>query len=131
MPESAEIIVKIQPSSVFYMRIQRSINSVSVGEMDRVVTLMQPTVVPNGRGGASAPTYTEWDVYGMVKPFRDTRGLQEMGLTYNEAIRVIIRFGTAVTPDWKLSVDGKTYTIHTVEDIDKKKQFTEIIAYTK
>jgi SPP1 family predicted phage head-tail adaptor len=113
------------------MRIQRSINSVSVGELDRVVTLLEPTFTPNDRGGAPVPTYTETDVYGMVKPFRDTRGLQESGLTFNEAVRVIIRFGTAVTPQWKVSIDGKDFTIHTVEDIDRKKQFNEIIAYTK
>lgn len=113
------------------MRIKRSINSVSVGELDRVVTLLEPTIVSNGRGGYNPPTYTETDVYAMVKPFRDTRGLQESGLTFNEAVRVIIRFGTSVTPNWKISIDGDDYTIHTVEDIDKKKQFTEIICYTK
>lgn len=113
------------------MRIQRSINSVSVGQLDRVVTLLQPTVVANNRGGSAPPTFTESDVYAMVKPFRDTRGLEESGITYNEAVRVIIRYAPTVTPDWKISIDGNDYTIHTAEDIDKKKQFTEIICYTK
>lgn len=113
------------------MRIQRSINSVSVGQLDRVVTLLQPTVVANNRGGSAPPTYAESDVYAMVKPFRDTRGLEESGITYNEAVRVIIRYEPTVTPDWKISIDGSDYTIHTAEDIDKKKQFTEIICYTK
>lgn len=113
------------------MRIQRSINSVSVGQLDRVVTLLQPTVVANNRGGSAPPTYTETDVYAMVQPFRDTRGLEESGITFNEAVRVILRYSETVTPDWKISIDGADYTIHTVEDINKKKQFTEIICYTK
>ena len=113
------------------MRIKRSINDISVGNMDRVVTLLQPTVASNGRGGSLPPTYTETDVFAMVKPFRDTRGLQESGITYNQAVRIIIRYYPSVTPDWKVSIDGLDYTIHTVEDIDLKNQFNEIIAYTK
>lgn len=113
------------------MRIKRSINDISVGNMDRVVTLLQPTVTPNNRGGSPKPTYTETDVYAMVKPFRDSRGLQESGITYTQAVRVILRYYPTLTPDWKVSIDGKDYTIHTVEDVDNKNQFSELIAYTK
>jgi hypothetical protein len=86
---------------------KRNISSIDVAKMRDIASLMQPTIILDGRGGQTI-TYTETDVFTFF-----------------------IRFNSDVTETWKIKYAGDEYTIHGVENVDAVSRFTQIVAYTK
>jgi SPP1 family predicted phage head-tail adaptor len=109
---------------------KRNISSIDVAKMRDIASLMQPTIILDGRGGQTI-TYTETDVFTFFIPGKNLRQLQEAQLTFDKMGTFFIRFNSDVTETWKIKYAGDEYTIHGVENVDAVSRFTQIVAYTK
>ncbi len=107
-------------------------NTIDAGDLREVVTLLQPSRVDDGRGG-STTTYTSvGEVWAKVRPVRHSRSLVDAQVQFREAFEFIIRVSTlAITPDWRLTYNGEQWTIHGIDDIDTRREYFSIIAYTQ
>lgn len=109
---------------------RRYIQQIDTGEMREIVGMMSPIETADGRGGFSVTYSAAQDVYALIHPGGNERELQESNLTYDNIITLYIRW-MDITEGWKISYRGDIYTIHKSSDVDSKKRFLQILAYTK
>lgn len=106
------------------------INIINAGILKDTATLIQPTYTPNGRGGNTVDYTSFGVVWCSAIPVRDNRKLEQAAINYNQAYKFIIRVqNVSLTNDWRITFNGKTYTIHSIIDIDQRYQYWEILAY--
>lgn len=99
---------------------------VNSSTMTRRVDLYAPTTVTDGEGGYTTTFTLQETVWGDFRPARSTRTLLESELTFYQDAKVYIRYGTTITEDYQIFVEGKTYTIHSINDVDNQHRFLEI-----
>ena len=112
------------------MRIVRGVNELYLGDFGHVITLRAPTYSNDGEGNV-ATSWTDTTVWAKVEPLGFSRTLEDAGITYNDSVRVFVRYDAAIKPTYRLIIHGKEYEVHSAEDINLKRQFIEILAYTK
>jgi SPP1 family predicted phage head-tail adaptor len=107
-------------------------NSINAGDLKDRLTLLMPTVLPDGRGGSSTVYVSEFTVWCKATPHHNTRALDEAQVIYYDAFRFTIRTSELnLNGTWKIRFNGREYTIHTIDDIENRYQYLEIIAYSK
>jgi hypothetical protein len=99
---------------------------VNSSTMTRRVLLYAPTRTSNGEGGYDTTFTLQATVWGDFRPAKSTRTLLENELTFYQDAKVYIRYGTLVNEDYQIFVEGKTYTIHSINDVDNQHRFLEI-----
>jgi SPP1 family predicted phage head-tail adaptor len=102
-------------------------SDINSSTMTRRVELYAPTKTSDGEGGYSTNFTLQETVWGDFRPARSTRTLLENELTFYQDARVFIRYGTTITEDYQLLVEGKMYTIQSINDVDNQHRFLEII----
>lgn len=101
-------------------------NDISSSTMTRRVELYAPTRTSDGEGGYSTTFALNETVWGDFRPAKSTRTLLESELTFYQDAKVYIRYGTTITDDYQVKVEGKIYTIHSINDVDNQHRFLEI-----
>jgi SPP1 family predicted phage head-tail adaptor len=99
---------------------------ISSSTMTRRVELYAPTRVSDGEGGYTTTFTLQETVWGDFRPAQSTRALLEAELTFYQDAKVYIRYGTTISDTYQLKVEGKTYTIHSINDVDNQHRFLEI-----
>jgi SPP1 family predicted phage head-tail adaptor len=94
--------------------------------MTRRVDLYAPTTTTDNEGGYTTTFTLQETVWGDFRPSRSTRTLLENELTFYQDAKVYIRYGTTITEDYQIFVEGKMYTIHSLNDVDNQHRFIEI-----
>ena len=114
------------------MKLNRRSGQITTGDLKDRLTLKSPTYTPDGQGGNTI-TYSDYGVvWCMAKPATNTRSLQESQLIFDEAMKFTIRVSeVAITADWQLIFNGRTFTIHTIDDIEGRYQYYVIVAISK
>ena len=102
----------------------RDVNS---STMTRRVNLYVPTRTSDGQGGFTTTFALQETVWGDFRPSKSTRTLLESELTFYQDAKVYLRYGVTITDDYKIEVEGKTYTIQSINDVDNQHRFLEII----
>lgn len=104
-----------------------------MGKFRDLAIIIPPTSVADGRGGVEK----NWDVYGgqeeyvYIEPLRDTRSLQQANVIYNDAYNMYVRYDADFNPTYKVSLDGRIFTVHMVENLDFTNRFMKFIIWTK
>jgi SPP1 family predicted phage head-tail adaptor len=114
------------------MKLNRRSGIITAGDLKDRATLLSPTYTVDGQGGNTI-TYAQYGVvWCMAKPATNSRTLQEAQLVFNEAMKFTIRYSeVAITADWRIEFNGRTFIIHTLDDIENRYQYLEILAYSK
>lgn len=99
---------------------------VNSSTMTRRVELYVPTRVSDGQGGYSTNFTLQETVWGDFRPAKSTRTLLESELSFYQDAKVYIRYGTTINEDYQIFVEGKMYTIHSINDVDNQHRFLEI-----
>jgi len=104
--------------------------TISTGEMITPLELFTPILVSDGEGGFEYEFNLTATIYGKVMPVRDTRVLENLAITFNEAFDIYIRYDSRVTSQCKLSINGKPFTIHSVENVAFLNRYFKIMCYS-
>lgn len=110
------------------MKLVRT-NEICAETMRELFTVQTLTQTTDGEGGYTYAVSSSADYWGDISPLSQSRALMEMSLAFKKAVRIYTRYTTGITVDNKIVFDGETYTIHSVLDIDTKRQYLKIIAY--
>lgn len=113
------------------MRMGRK-NTIDAGDLREQVTLLQPIRVDDGRGGFTT-TYTAYgNVWARVRPVRSSRTLADAQVQFGEAFEFVIRVSEVpITADWHINYFGRTFTIHGIDDIENRREYYNVLAYTQ
>ena len=104
-------------------------NEICAETMRELFTVQSYTRASDGEGGYTYTASTSADYWGDISPLSQSRALLELSLSFKKAVRIYTRYTDAITVNNKIIFDGEEYTIHSVLDIDTKKQYLKIIAY--
>ena len=111
--------------------IRQRTNTIDAGTLKDRCSILEPTFISNGRGGYDASYAVNTTVWCNASPARDTRQLEEAAINFDQPMTFIIRVQeVALTNDWKIIFNGRTYTIHSIVDIDNRYQYWSIFAYS-
>jgi SPP1 family predicted phage head-tail adaptor len=104
---------------------------ISIGMMDTVAVLQQPTVQQNIDTGQNVRTFT---TYSTVYVKREGVNAVESAVAGKKTpvnqVDFIGRFDANVNPTWRCVVDGITFEITGVEPIDGRRRFMRISCKT-
>ena len=114
------------------MKLSKRYDQIVAGDLKDRCKLLQPTSTSNGRGG-SAVSYSEYaEVWVKAMPANNSRTLSEAQVTFFDAFKFTIRTSEIpVNANWQITFNNRTYTIHSVHDINNAYQYLEILAYSK
>jgi len=110
------------------MKLART-NEITAETMRELFTVQTFSQTTDGEGGFTYAVTSTADYWGDISPLSQSRALLEMSISFKKAVRIYTRYTTGITVDNKILFDGETYTIHSILDIDTKKQYLKIIAY--
>jgi SPP1 family predicted phage head-tail adaptor len=99
---------------------------ISSSTMTRRVELYAPTKTSDGEGGYITTFTLQETVWGDFRPAKSTRTLLESELTFYQDAKVYLRYGTNISDTYQVKVEGKTYTINSINDVDNQHRFLEI-----
>ena len=102
---------------------------VSAGTMNRRVGVYAYTQTPDGEGGYTAGFTLQETIWGDFRPSKSYRKDLEGNLTFYQDAKVYIRYGVTITEDYKLTIEGHTYTIQSINDVDNQHRYYEVNLY--
>jgi SPP1 family predicted phage head-tail adaptor len=108
---------------------QKKNKSVNSSTMTRRADLYAPTVTSDGEGGYSTTFTLQETVWGDFRPAKSIRTLLEDEKTYYQDAKLFIRYGTVINEEYQVYVEGKMYTIQSINDVDNAHRFLEINFY--
>lgn len=131
MKKRGEYVKDGQEHPQFYnMRIGlHKDNYVDANSMTRLVNVYAPTSVSDGQGGYTTTYTLQTTTWGDFRPQPQNRSLQESQLSFTRFAKLFIRWDITITDMYKLEVEGDTYTIHSIKDVDNAHRFFEIEMY--
>ena len=104
-------------------------NYVDANSMTRLVNVYAPTTTPDGQGGYITTFTLQQTVWGDFRPQEQNRALLELELSFTRMAKLFIRWDISITNTYKLEVEGESYTIHSIKDVDNAHRFYEILMY--
>ena len=106
---------------------QKKNNNLSASTMTRRVGVYVPTKTSDGQGGYTTTYALQETVWGDFRPAKSTRTLLESELTFYQDAKVYLRYGLTIADFYQLEIEGKMYTIQSINDVDNQHRFLEVI----
>lgn len=103
--------------------------NVNSSTMTRRADLYRPTTISDGEGGYTTTFILQETVWGDFRPAKSIRTLLEDEKTYYQDAKLFIRYGTVINEEYQVFVEGKMYTIQSINDVDNQHRFYEINFY--
>jgi SPP1 family predicted phage head-tail adaptor len=124
-----ELVKDILELAQYYnMKIgQKKNNNLSASTMTRRVGVYVPTKTSDGQGGYTTTYALQETIWGDFRPAKSTRTLLESELTFYQDAKVYLRYGLTIADFYQLEIEGKMYTIQSINDVDNQHRFLEII----
>ena len=94
--------------------------------MTRRADLYRPTTTSDGEGGYTTTFTLQETVWGDFRPARSFRTLLEEEKTFYQDAKIYIRYGVTISEEYQIYVEGKMYTINSINDVDNAHRFLEI-----
>lgn len=117
--------------SFTFMKLYNRHPVVAADELKDRISLQSPTYSENDRGKTTV-TFAEYaEVWCQCLPGKGARALQDAQVVFDSVCTFRIRHGSGIKEDWQLVFEGRTFVIHSINDIRNRFQYDEIIAYTK
>jgi len=108
---------------------QKKNKNVNSSTMNRRAVLYQASSFPDGEGGYQTVFQNVGEVWCDFRPARSIRTLLEDEKTYYQDAKMYIRYGITINEEYQVFVEGKMYTIQSINDVDNAHRFLEINFY--
>jgi SPP1 family predicted phage head-tail adaptor len=97
--------------------------------LNEPMVLLEPTTTTDSEGGFTV-TYAESNtIWGMYVPLGQDRQLLSAEVTFTDSARVYIRYPLTFDNTYKIQINGFDYTIHSITDIENRKEYYEITIF--
>lgn len=93
------------------------------------ITVMQPAQVSDGEGGYTVTYTATGTIWGHYVPLGQDRTLIAAEVTYTDSARVYVRYPLTIDNTYKLQINGVEYAIHSITDINNRKEYLEIVIF--
>ena len=105
-------------------------NYIDANTLTRKVFLYKPTYTSDGEGGNTIEFTADGTTFGDLRPNKQTRAVDEGRLEFDRSNRLYVRYGAVITDSSQLEIDGVTYTIHSIKDVENQHRFLELVIYS-
>lgn len=113
------------------MKIKSTSPSFLSAEMlNEPIVVLQPTNVSDGEGGYTVTYTATATIWGKYEPLGQDRTLIAAEVTYTDSARVYVRYPLTIDNTYKLQLNGVDYAIHSITDINNRKEYLEIVIYS-
>jgi len=99
---------------------------VNSSTMTRRADIYIPTTTSDGEGGSTTAFTLQETVWADFRPARSIRTLLESEKTFYQNAKMYIRFGIIINEEYEVYVEGRMYTIQSINDVDNQHRFLEI-----
>lgn len=113
------------------MKLYRRLGEINAGFLKDRAQLMAPSYVTDNYGQTTITYTLQQEVWAGVKNASNSRQLQEAQVIFEDASYLYIRYGVQITADYQIIFEGKTYTIYSIQDIENRFQYYQILMYSK
>lgn len=93
------------------------------------IIVMEPTTTTDSEGGFTVTYAAGSTIWGMYVPLGQDRQLLSAEVTFTDSARVYVRIPLTIDQTHKLRINGFDYTIHSITDIENRKQYYEITIF--
>lgn len=97
------------------------------GQLRQRITIQQPTIVQDTFGEADVTWSTYIQAWASIEPLRGREALEAMSLQQEVTHRVRMRHRDGVTPDMRISHDGRTFNIRSVRNLWERDKTIEMM----
>ena len=112
------------------MRIKSNTpNFLSAELLIEPIGVLAPTTTVDGEGGYTVTYNDEGTIWGMYVPLGQDRQLLSAEVTFTDSGRVYVRYPLTVDNTYKLQINGLDYTIHSITDLNNRKEYYEITIF--
>lgn len=94
------------------------------------IGVLQPTQVSDGEGGFTVTYQNVGTIWGMFIPLGENRSLIAAQESYTKSARVFVRYPLTIDSTYRLDIGGVQYTIHSITDVNNKKEYLEISIFS-
>ncbi len=117
----------VHPSKSDTMRLKGTRpNYLSAELLIEPIGVLQPTQVSDGEGGYPVTYANVGTIWGMFIPLGDSRSLIAAQVSYTASATVYVRYPLTIDQTYRLEIGGEQYSIHSITDIENKKEYFEI-----
>lgn len=112
------------------MRIKSNTpNFLSAELLIEPIGVMVPTTTVDGEGGYTVTYALGSTIWGMYVPLGQDRQLLSAEVTFTDSARVYVRYPLTIDNTYKLQINGLDYTIHSITDLNNRKEYYEITIF--
>jgi SPP1 family predicted phage head-tail adaptor len=90
------------------------------------IGVLQPTQVSDGEGGYTVTYANTATIWGMFIPLGDSRSLIAAQVSYTASATVYVRYPLTIDQTYRLDIGGEQYSIHSITNVENKKEYFEI-----
>ena len=105
-------------------------NYIDANTMTRQVKVYASTLTSDGQGGFTTTFTLQSTIWGDLRPNDQSRAVDEGRLEFDRSNRLYVRYGAVITDSSQLEIDGVTYTIHSIKDVENQHRFLELVIYS-
>jgi len=105
-------------------------NYIDANTMNREDKVYASTLTSNGQGGYTTTFTLQSTIWGDLRPSDQSRAVDEGRLEFDRSNRLYVRYGAVITDSSQLEIDGVTYTIHSIKDVENQHRFLELVIYS-
>lgn len=113
------------------MRLYKRDATIETGKMRDYVTYQEATQTSDGEGGYTKTWASVKQIWAQITPMKDTRLLEAASVKFVGAFMFRMRYDTELQPSGRFTYEGVTYTIHSVNDIEKLHRYMDALCYTQ
>ena len=99
----------------------------AIGEMRHRITFQKSTQMDDGYGGGEQIWTDIFSVWASVEPISGREYYEAMAVQHQVTHRIKTRYRSDVTPEMRVTHDGKIYGVESVVDIGMRHRFLEIL----
>ena len=104
-------------------------NYLSAELLHEPIGVLQPTQVIDGEGGYTVTYANVGTIWGMFIPLGDSRSLIAAQVSYTASATVFVRYPLTIDQTYKLGIEGNQWTIHSITNLDNRKEYLEITIF--
>ena len=97
--------------------------------MNRRADIYSSAITSDGEGGYTTAFTLQETVWGDFKPAKSVRTLLESEKNFYQAAKIYVRYGLTINEEYQVYVEGKMYTIQSINDVDNQHRYLEINFY--
>ena len=111
------------------MRINKPRNFLYAELLTEPIEVFEPTLATDGEGGYSVTLNKTADIWGLFVPEGNDRTLIAAEVSYTQQARVFVRYPLTIDNTYKLGIEGAQWNIHSITNLDNRKEYLEILIY--